>query len=101
MHPEWARNLRVQCDTAGVAYFFKQWGEWRSATQDDLGTQWKKGRVRQIDHSGRTKGINEAHCPPGDQFMIRVGKKVTGRLLDGQTWNEVPGEQCEAPEGAE
>lgn len=101
MHPEWATSLRDQCVEAGVAFFFKQWGEWRSATQDDLGTQWKKGHVRQIDHSGRTKGINEAHCPPGDQFMIRAGKKATGRLLDGKAWDEVPVEKCEAPGGAE
>lgn len=26
MHPDWARSLRDQCQQAGVAYFFKQWG---------------------------------------------------------------------------
>lgn len=26
MHPEWARSLRDQCTTAGVPFFFKQWG---------------------------------------------------------------------------
>jgi protein gp37 len=26
MHPDWARSLRDQCATAGVAFFFKQWG---------------------------------------------------------------------------
>jgi protein gp37 len=28
MHPDWARSLRDQCQDAGVAFFFKQWGEW-------------------------------------------------------------------------
>lgn len=28
MHPEWARSLRDQCTAAGVAFLFKQWGEW-------------------------------------------------------------------------
>ena len=28
MHPDWARSLRDQCVAAGVAFFFKQWGEW-------------------------------------------------------------------------
>lgn len=28
MHPDWARSLRDQCEAAGTAYFFKQWGEW-------------------------------------------------------------------------
>ena len=26
MKPEWARSIREQCDAAGVAFFFKQWG---------------------------------------------------------------------------
>lgn len=28
MKPEWARNIQQQCERAGVAYFFKQWGTW-------------------------------------------------------------------------
>jgi protein gp37 len=26
MHPQWARDLRDQCQAAGVPFFFKQWG---------------------------------------------------------------------------
>ncbi|MBC8094857.1 MAG: DUF5131 family protein, partial [Akkermansiaceae bacterium] len=26
MKPEWVRSIRRQCDEAGVAFFFKQWG---------------------------------------------------------------------------
>ncbi len=26
MHPDWARSVRDQCVTAGVSFFFKQWG---------------------------------------------------------------------------
>ncbi len=26
MNPEWARDIKTQCNEAGVAYFFKQWG---------------------------------------------------------------------------
>jgi protein gp37 len=26
IHPEWVRSIRDQCATAGVAFFFKQWG---------------------------------------------------------------------------
>jgi protein gp37 len=29
MHPQWARDLRDQCRTAGVAFFCKQMGAWR------------------------------------------------------------------------
>jgi protein gp37 len=28
MQPRWADNLRSQCEKAGVAFFFKQWGAW-------------------------------------------------------------------------
>ena len=28
MHPAWARSLRDQCQEAGVAFHFKQWGAW-------------------------------------------------------------------------
>lgn len=30
MRPEWARSVRDQCEAAGVAFFFKQWGRWGS-----------------------------------------------------------------------
>ena len=26
MRPEWARSVKLQCERAGVAFFFKQWG---------------------------------------------------------------------------
>jgi protein gp37 len=29
MQPEWARSLRDQCTQAGIAFHFKQWGEWQ------------------------------------------------------------------------
>jgi len=28
MKPEWVRNVKRQCDAAGAAFFFKQWGAW-------------------------------------------------------------------------
>ena len=28
MHPDWALSLQRQCLTAGVPFFFKQWGKW-------------------------------------------------------------------------
>ena len=29
LHPAWIRHLRDQCTSAGVAFHFKQWGNWR------------------------------------------------------------------------
>ncbi len=28
MRKEWVAGIKVQCDSAGVAFFFKQWGGW-------------------------------------------------------------------------
>lgn len=61
MHPDWARSLRDQCVSAGVPFFFKQWGEWGYQAG---GQGWEK--------------------------LVRVGKKAAGRLLDGRTWNQYP-----------
>lgn len=71
MHPDWARSLRDQCQAAGVAFLFKQWGEWASVSE-------VAGEgVHQFFDDGAT--------------VRRVGKKTAGRLLDGREWSEVPG----------
>jgi protein gp37 len=61
MMVQWARGLRDQCIEEAVPFFFKQWGEHQP---DDPAAE-------------RTS-------------MVRVGKKVAGRLLDGRTWDEFP-----------
>lgn len=60
MHTEWVKNLRMQL-VGRVAFFFKQHGEY--GENDDL--------------SRRDK-------------LVRLGKKASGRLLDGREWNELP-----------
>jgi protein gp37 len=70
-HPNWFRSLRDQCRAAGVAFHFKQWGEFApSAT-----VQWT---------------APEPHGPPDREDVTRVGKTRAGRVLDGRTWDEVP-----------
>lgn len=72
MNPAWARSLRDQCVDAGVAFHFKQWGEYAPrlirppvATADGL------------EFSDK-------------EILTRMGKKDAGRMLDGRTWDEVP-----------
>lgn len=75
MHPDWARSLRDPCEAAGVPFFFKQWGEWRTLGEDEV---WDGGKVPVhiwID------GISRA---------VHIGKRAAGRLLDGREWNEMP-----------
>jgi protein gp37 len=33
MHPDWVRSIRDECTEAGVAFFFKQWGEWKPISE--------------------------------------------------------------------
>lgn len=74
MHPDWARALRDQCQSAGVAYHFKQWGAWVPECQGVNFDVW----------DGHASAFN----PPNQVY--RVGKHAAGRLLDGKEWNEMP-----------
>jgi protein gp37 len=93
MHPDWPRSIRDQCKTAGVPFFFKQWGDWFPC---------------EIDIPSDASGIHvypdEAHDPTADdwrferrqvtrigrQHVVRVGKAIAGRLLDGREHNGMP-----------
>jgi protein gp37 len=73
MKPAWARSLRDQCASAGVAFFFKQWGEWSAP-----GYSFPDGRPDLIEDD--------------DDARFKVGKKAAGRLLDGVEHSEFPEE---------
>lgn len=116
MHPQWARDLRDQCEAAGAAFFFKQWGEWLPG--ENSGWYSDEDRERGIAphavHQDGTRGLHpasskaknyvmwepdgtlhEGHRTGGDYFKVaawatRVGKKRAGRLLDGREWSELP-----------
>lgn len=90
MHPAWARSIREQCAAAGVAFFFKQWGEWIGGevfSQGDHG-----GFARHQD--GESHAGKRSHWWSGDAFggviSTHVGKKRAGRLLDGRTHDAMP-----------
>ena len=89
MFPAWAQSLRDQCAAAGVAFFFKQWGEWVP-----------------IEHWGDSKVLNKLYMwadghtatdvfhRAGEgtgQIMAKVGKKRAGNLLDFTEYKEMPG----------
>lgn len=85
MHLAWARSLRDQCQAAGVAFHFKQWGEFRPPeTEED------HALVRAGKAYGGSLMLNGQFGNPYGRAMVKVGKKAAGRLLDGQEWNEVP-----------
>ena len=76
MNPEWARLIRNQCQEAGVAFFFKQTGEW----------------VAQDGWYGRPVSVTDMPWYElGDSTrMLKVGTHRAGSLLDGREWNEFP-----------
>jgi len=90
MHPDWARSIRDQCQAAGVAFFFKQWGEWcRFENHHYFVSAWRK-RWANVSPTGE---VEYDPCGISDfdpDAMIRVGKRTAGRQLDGRTWNEYP-----------
>jgi len=84
MHPDWARNLRNQCQIAGVPFLFKQWGEYRPAIPGV--DTWKHiTTVAALPDVPMTPGLDV-----GITEMRRVGKRRAGRELDGRTWDEYP-----------
>jgi protein gp37 len=74
MNPAWVKQIRDQCLQFGVAFHFKQWGQWRP----DNGAE-NRPRVEVIGGGGET------------EFMVRLNKRSAGRVLDGRTWNGLPG----------
>lgn len=83
MHPDWARNLRDQCTGAGIAFLFKQWGEW-APIPDNAEALFARERCN-VAADGGTAGPGNPGTPMG-----RVGKKAAGRELDGRTWDQYP-----------
>lgn len=90
MHPDWVRSLRGQCMTAGIPFFFKQWGDWAPVG--------KAGTAKVVTLDGRLIELNEDAMRRADRerrleratTTYRVGKKAAGRVLDGRTWDEFP-----------
>jgi protein gp37 len=94
MHPDWARDLRDQCEGAGAPYLFKQWGEWAPG-ENCGGPLTRTERVADYwdgewEFSTMTPGSAEGmHCDD-EPVVYRCGKKVAGRQLDGRTHDEFP-----------
>lgn len=96
-HPACFLRARDQCKMAEIPFLFKSWGEWapNSAEYSDLVRyEWDPNSadysylVRQWRDSGR---LHENVCVFKDGMtMLKVGRHKSGRLLDGQVWDEFP-----------
>jgi protein gp37 len=73
-HPNWIRSLRDQCATYAVPFHFKQWGHWSPEAQGEPAAK----IVELHDEAGRLERLSWRP------------KKVSGRVLDGQTYDGYP-----------
>jgi protein gp37 len=88
MHPDWARSLRDQCVVAGVPFLYKQGGAWMEVPSDDPG--WTHMVTLDGRAFARREDVPLEHIAHSCAYMRRVGKKASGRELDGRTWDEYP-----------
>jgi protein gp37 len=85
----WHRELRDACEEAGVAYHFKQWGEFLPEGQFDKdGFMWAPGRDGRVHwwlpEPPEGEFLQSDHC------AVRVGKRQAGRDLDGRLHDGMP-----------
>lgn len=119
MHPDWVRSIRDQCRDAGIAFHFKQWGEWLPISEmssEETDALYKSNRIAReyetqatldelygctcrvatnvVRYDGKYGPIDEVRFEAiaGVLAMqtFRIGKKAAGRELDGRTWDEMP-----------
>jgi protein gp37 len=95
-HPDWIRSLRDQCELAGVPFFFKQWGEWGPGEANN-GPPLRTERVASWWGNSWTFGTltpkqsSETHTDDAPH-VYRLGRRATGRMLDGRIHDARPGE---------
>lgn len=90
MHPDWARALRDQCQTAGIPFLFKQWGDHAEACDSNI-DQARESLFVETDGTDSTRWTIDRHSH-STAHMVRIGKHKAGRTLDGETFDQYPEE---------
>ena len=106
MHPDWVRSIRDQCKTANVPFFFKQWGKWRPEFKSKLnertcivcgctdfnacegGCSWIE--ISNMEDICSNCGHYKVRKFNDNLLAFAIGKKKSGRKLDGIEYNEFP-----------
>jgi len=114
-HPYWLLKISNQCLRSQTPFFFKQWGEWLpiSDLPDSENYSYKTpepttrrlvqklfqetkytvpvGFLHGNDGKFVSSSLEAEYTAERECMMFyRVGKKVSGRLLAGRTWNQYP-----------
>lgn len=98
MHSSWVESIQKQCEQSNTPFFFKQWGEFsmtrtpqnfsflkkeqtaKATILKTVNLEPERGKVRYIGMIGKSEGI----------WFEKVGKKKSGNLLNGKTYQEYP-----------
>ncbi len=80
-HPDWFRSLRDQAQAAGVAFHHKQNGEWLA---------WGQKLENGNDNFLSFRKDPERFQHMGDEILSKVGKKLSGRTIDGVIHDAFP-----------
>ena len=78
MDPAWPLALQEQCAEAGVAFHFKQWGNWAPVSSVEPSLL-KRSTPIQVLGDGESRVL-----------VANIGKSKAGRTLAGQHWDEFP-----------
>lgn len=114
LHPEWVRVVRDDCVAAGIAFHFKQFGEYLpvAVTDDEdfafgraydhpLGGRMSPSVRVKVGGAATMRGASTRLLEPGERtrntvlldrntIAVRVGKRRAGRTLDGRIWDQYP-----------
>lgn len=97
-NPLWPESLRDQCRPAGVAFFYKQHGEWAPCPPElwhGLGPVGNPAQLA-IGPDGETAGgfigkdVVSTREAQGWRPVMFVGKRAAGRWLAGELYSEFP-----------
>jgi len=98
-HPDWLRQLRDQCSAARVPFHFRQWGEYREyaghriVTSRDLWATKSAAKAKVSWMAFDGEHIQQRAGAASNSKLIaieRLGRRSTGRLIDGAEHNGVP-----------
>lgn len=95
MHPDWALSLSDQCEHQGIAFHFKQWGEWLPGIPVFAGIPGRFA-LHWTDNGGDGRWAYFDRAPRqldrfgADARMTRVGKKAAGSRLQGIEQKDFP-----------
>lgn len=86
MNPKWVINIRNQCNISNVPFLFKQWGEWVSEFHHAVNHEKNYKHSTEFVKMVTIEGIPDYE----GEYMLQIGKKTAGNILDGKQYLEFP-----------